>query len=171
MMSAAAAAMGMKVISSAMLRRFGYRQVLIVNTVQVACTISVYTQIGPGTPIALIVPTGGMLGLFNSLQFSSMNSMAYADVAETDAAMASTIASTLQQLSMSFGLACGSLVTAWYLADLPQTNRVAVTTALHHSFLTLAGVTLLSSATFWRLRPDDGDSISRGRPAAVPAAS
>jgi Na+/melibiose symporter-like transporter len=169
MMPAAAAAMGMKVISSAMLRRFGYRQVLIVNTVLVACTISAYTRIGPGTPIALIVLTGGLLGLFNSLQFSSMNSMAYADVAETDAAMASTIASTLQQLSMSFGLACGSLVTGWYLADLPQTDRVAVTTALHHAFLTLAGLTLLSSATFWILRPHDGDSVSRAPRMAPPA--
>ena len=38
---------------------------------------------------------------------------------------------------MSFGLACGSLVAAWYLGDLPQTDRVAVTQALHHAFLTL----------------------------------
>ena len=44
--------------------------------------------------------------------------------------MASTIASSLQQLSMSW-LACGSLVAAWYLGDLPQTDRVAVTQALH----------------------------------------
>ena len=101
------------------------------------------------------------MGLFNSLQFSSMNSMAYADIGDADAAMASTMASTLQQMSLSFGLACGSLVTGFYLADLPQTDQVAVTAALHYAFLTLAGMTLLSSLSFWTLRPHDGESVSK----------
>ena len=168
MMPAAAAAMGMKVISSAMLKRFDYRQVLVVNTVLVACTIATYTQVGAGTPIAVIVLIGLWMGLFNSLQFSSMNSMAYADINEADSAMASTIASTMQQMSMSFGLACGSLVTAFYLADLPQNNAAAVTGALHHAFLTLAVLTLVSSVSFWALRPDDGESVSKGAARVAP---
>jgi EmrB/QacA subfamily drug resistance transporter len=162
MMPTAAAAMGMKVISAAMLRRFGFRQVLVVNTLLVACTIASYSLVGPATPIVGIVALGLLMGLFNSLQFSSMNSMAYADIVDTEAAMASTIASTMQQMSMSFGLACASLVTAYFLADLPQTDRVAVTGALHHAFLALAGLTLVSSLSFWSLRPDDGESVSRG---------
>jgi EmrB/QacA subfamily drug resistance transporter len=166
MMPAAAAAMGMKVISSRLLRRFGYRQVLIVNTVLIACTIATYALVRPGTPIAAIVAVGLLLGLFNSLQFSSMNSMAYADIDDADAAMASTIASTLQQMSMSFGLACGSLVTGYYLAALPQTDAGAVTGALHHAFLTLAALTLVSSLSFWALRADDGESVSKGLVAA-----
>ena len=162
MMPAAAAAMGMKVISAPLLRRYGYRQVLVVNTVLIACTIGGYALVGPGTPIVAIVGLGLAMGLFNSLQFSSMNSMAYADIEEKDTAMASTFASTMQQMSMSFGLACGSLVAAWYLDGLPQTDPAAVMNALHHAFLTLAGVTLVSSLSFWALRPNDGDSVSRG---------
>jgi len=96
------------------------------------------------------------------LQFSSLNTMTYADIDASDTAMASTLASTLQQMSLSFGLACGSLVTGFYLANLPQTNAVAVTSAIHHAFLTLGGLTLLSSLMFWTLRPNDGDSVSRG---------
>jgi len=167
MMPAAFAAMGMKVISTRMLRRFGYRQVLVVNTVLVACTIASYTLIGPGVPIAGIVAIGLAMGLFNSLQFSSMNSMAYADIGESEAAMASTIASTMQQMSMSFGLACGSLVTGYFLAGLAQDNAPAVTSALHHAFLVLAALTLLSSLSFWGLRADDGESVSKGAAAAV----
>ncbi len=98
MMPAAAAAMGMKVIASAMLRRFGYRRVLIVNTMLLACTIASYALVGSGTPIFVIVLIGLLMGLFNSLQFSSMNSMAYADIGEADVAMASTMASTMQQM-------------------------------------------------------------------------
>ena len=162
MMPAAAAAMGMKAISSTMLRRFGYRRVLIVNTMLLACTIASYALVGSGTPIFVIVLIGLLMGLFNSLQFSSMNSMAYADIGDADAAMASTMASVMQQMSLSFGLACASLVTGFYLADLPQTDRVAVTAALHLTFLTLAGLTLLSSLSFWTLRPHDGESVSKG---------
>jgi EmrB/QacA subfamily drug resistance transporter len=162
MMPSAAAAMGMKLISGRVLNRFGYRQVLIVNTVLIGCTISLYTLVHQGTPLYLIVAISLALGFFNSLQFSSMNSIAYADVSGADSSMASTIASSMQQLSMSFGLAMGSLVTGWYLGGLPQSNRIALTGALHHAFLTLAVVTILSSLTFWSLRKEDGESISKG---------
>jgi len=162
MMPSAAAAMGMKLISARVLNRFGYRQVLIVNTVLIGLTISLYTVIQQGTPLYLIVAISLMLGFFNSLQFSSMNSIAYADVSANDSSMASTIASSMQQLSMSFGLATGSLVTGWFLGSLPQSDRVALTGAIHHAFLTLAVVTILSSLTFWSLRKEDGESISKG---------
>jgi EmrB/QacA subfamily drug resistance transporter len=162
MMPAAAAAMGMKLIAPRVLARFGYRRILIVNTVMIGVTISLFSLVSPATPIALIVLLGLSMGFFNSLQFTSMNSMAYADIDTPDSSMASTIASSLQQMSMSFGLAFGSLIAGWYLGDLPQTDRVAVTTALHHAFLTLAGLTILSSMSFWSLRLRDGESVSRG---------
>ncbi len=162
MMPAAVAAMGMKVIVSPVLRRFGYRQVLIVNTVLVGCTIGCFSFVGPSTPVAAVVGLGLTMGLFNSLQFSSMNSMAYADIADADAATASTLASTLQQLSRSFGLAVGSLLTGYFLQGVAQSNAPAVTAALHHAFSTLAVLTVLSSISFWTLRQGDGDNVSRG---------
>ncbi len=162
MMPSAAAAMGMKFISVRVLNRFGYRQVLVVNTVLIGVTIAMYSFVHVGTPVYAIVAISLCLGFFNSLQFSSMNSIAYADVERGDSSMASTMASSMQQLSVSFGLAFGSLLTGWYLGDLPQTDRVVLTGALHHAFLTLAGVTILSSLTFWTLKKKDGESISRG---------
>jgi EmrB/QacA subfamily drug resistance transporter len=164
MMPAAAAAMFMKVMSSSLLRRFGYRQVLVVNTVLIACGIAAFSLVGPGTPIWAIVPLGLVLGLFNSLQFSSLNTMAYADIESADASMASTVASTLQQMSLSFGLAVASLVTAFFLADLPQSDHGAVTRALHHGYLTMSALTLVSSLAFWGLRKNDGESVSKGAP-------
>ena len=162
MMPSAAAAMGMKFISTRVLARFGYRHVLIVNTLLIGCTIAMYTLVGPGTPLYAIVAISLCLGFFNSLQFSSMNSIAYADIEAADSSMASTIASSLQQLSMSFGLAFGSLVAGWYLGDLPQTDKAALTGALHHAFMTLAVLTAVSSLTFWTLRRSDGEGLAKG---------
>ena len=97
--------------------------------------------------------------------------MAYADIESGDASMASTIASTLQQMSLSFGLAMATLVTAFFLAELPQSDHVAVTRALHHGYLMMATLTLLSSLAFRGLRRNDGESVSKGAAALEPAES
>ncbi len=162
MMPTAAAAMGMKFLASRLLARFGYRRILIVNTVMIGIVVCLFSLVNATTPILLIVLLALAMGFFNSLQYTSMNSMAFADIEPPDSSMASTLSSSLQQMSMSFGLACGSLIAAWYLGDLPQTDRAAVTSALHSAFLTLGGLTMLSSLSFWTLHPRDGESVSRG---------
>jgi MFS family permease len=168
MMPAAAAAMGMKFLSSRILRRWGFRQVLVVNTLLVGTVICLFSLVSPATPVPLIILLGLAQGLFNSLQFSSINGMAYADIEPSESSMATSIASTLQQLSLSFGLACSSLIAGWYLGSLPQTDQLAVTTALHRTLVTVGLLTMVSSLSFWTLRRSDGEAVSRGR-AAVDA--
>ena len=152
--------MFMKMAATKVLARFGYRSVLIVNTLLIGITITLFSFVEADTPIWHIVGLSLAQGFFNSLQFTSMNSMAYSDIDAQDSSMASTIGSSMQQLSMSFGLACGSLVTAWYLGAVAQTDRAAISSALHHAFLTIGAITLLSSLSFWALRPDDGSAVS-----------
>jgi EmrB/QacA subfamily drug resistance transporter len=170
MMPAAAAAMCMKLVAPKILARFGYRQVLVVNTIFIGLTIGLFSLVNAGTPLIAIVGIGLMQGFCNSMQFSSMNTLAYADIEQKDSSMASTLSSSFQQLSMSFGLACGSIVTAWFLGRVPQTNQVMVTNAIHHAFLTLSVVTMISALLFMRLRSGDGESISKGKAAAAVAA-
>src|SRR5205823_3381981 len=126
MMPSAAAAITMKTATQAILHRFGYKRVLTLNTVLIGCAIATFSLVGPGTAKLYIVLLASCLGFFNSLQFSAMNTLAYADVEGPDTSMASTMASSMQQLSMSFGLAAGSLVAAWFLGDLPQTDHALV---------------------------------------------
>jgi EmrB/QacA subfamily drug resistance transporter len=162
-MPSAAAAMGMKFLSSRLLRRYGFRSVLIVNTMLVGTTISLFSLVTPATPLAVILLLSFAQGFFNSLQFSSVNSMGYADIAPGDSSMATSIASTIQQLSLSFGLASASLVAAWYLGGVPQTDALAVQGALHKTFLTVGALTMVSALAFRTLRPGDGDNVSRGK--------
>lgn len=169
MMPIAIAAMGMKFVSTYILRQFGYRKTLIINTVMIGATICLYGCVSKETGIIFIIGLSLAQGFFNSLQFSSMNSIAYADIEPTDSSMAATIASSLQQMSMSFGLAFGSLVTGWFLGDLPQSDHLAVTSAIHHAFWTLGFLTIISSLSFLGLTNDDGESISRGKIKGAPA--
>lgn len=166
----ALAAIGMKVISRPLLARFGHRQVLIVNTVLLGVTITVFTQVGPGTSIWMIMPLSFMQGFFSSLQFTSMNTLIFADVEDKDASKASSIASTGQQMSASFGVAFASMLTAWFLGGLDQTNPAQTVPALHHAFLTMGVLTMISSATFWGLKSSDGDNVSRHHSPVQPEA-
>lgn len=168
MMPSAFAAMTLKLVTAPILRRFGYRRVLVVNTVLIGAAISLFSQVGPGTPIPLIVLLALCLGFFNSMQFSAMNTLGYADVEGAQTSMASTLASAAQQLSMSFGLATASLVAGWFLAGLPQTDHALVTDALHHAFIALAAVTVVSSVSFWGLHPGDGAAVSQGPGQSAP---
>lgn len=161
MMPAALAAMAMKALARRLLARWGYRRVLMANTAMVAVCIGLFSLVGPGTPTAAIVVLGLSMGLFNSLQFTSMNSMAYADLQEHDAADGSTIASTFQQLSMSFGLAAGTLVAGWFLARGGTLGAAATLHALHLAFVAMAVLTLGSMAVFRSLDPHDGDAVAR----------
>ncbi|HSH91480.1 MAG TPA: DHA2 family efflux MFS transporter permease subunit [Ramlibacter sp.] len=163
MMPQAAAAIFMKFCTTRILHTLGYKRVLTINTVLIGLAIATFSFVGPSTPIPFIIVLALCIGSFNSLQYTSMNTLAYADVEGADTSMASTLSSSIQQLSMSTGLATGSLVAGWFLAGLPQTDHVLVTNALHHAFLTLSVITLVSSLTFWKLRADDGETVSRGR--------
>ena len=71
-----------------------------------------------GTPVWLIVLQAFCYGFFTSLQYTSMNTLVYADITEERDQRASSIASTTQQMSISFGVATASLVTAFFIPDL-----------------------------------------------------
>ena len=167
-MPQALAAMGMKIISRPLLKRFGHRTILLTNTVLLGFTMMMFAQIGPGTPVLAVLALSFMQGFFASLQFTSMNSLVYADIDDRDASKASSISSTAQQLSLSFGVAIGSLVAAWFLGHVDQTNAAQTIPALHHAFLTLGLITIGSAVTFLGLTSNDGNNISNRLPLPPP---
>ncbi len=168
-MPQALAAMGMKIISRPILKKFGHRTILIGNTVLLGCTMMLFTRVHPGTPAAVILGISLAQGFFASLQFTSMNSLVYADIADREASKASSISSTAQQLSLSFGVAFGSLVVGWFLGHVNQTDPAQAVPALHKAFFALGGVTIVSSLAFWGLHADDGNNVSLRRTPRHPA--
>jgi EmrB/QacA subfamily drug resistance transporter len=159
-MPQALAAIGLKIVSRPLLERFGFRTILIVNTVLLGVTMGVFHFIEPGTPIWAILLLSLAQGGFSSMQFTSLNTLVYADVEDREASKASSIASTAQQMALSFGVAFGALLAAWFLGHVNQTIAAQTIPALHRVFLVLGSVTILSSSIFWSLRATDGDNVS-----------
>jgi hypothetical protein len=100
------------------------------------------------------------MGFLSSLQFTSMNTLVYADVDDREASQAGSIASTAQQMSLSFGVALAALLVAWFLGGMDQTVAAQTIPALHKAFLTMGALTVVSSLIFATLRPSDGNNVS-----------
>ena len=160
MMSQALAAISLKMAMPRILRLFGYRTVLISNTVIIGVMILLFTTIKAGTPVWLIVLQVFSYGFFTSLQYTSMNTLVYADVSEEESSSASSIASTAQQMSMSFGVATASLMTALFIPDRFRSDAPQMIHGIHHAFVFMGGLTILSALVFSELRPGDGGTVS-----------
>ena len=155
------AAMGLKILMPRILTRFGYRRVLLFNTVAIGGVTILFMTVSPGIPAALIVLMGFAMGFFSSMQFTSMNTLVFADLPDADASAGSSIASTAQQMSMSFGVAVASLLAAVFLGGAHRQDSRGMVSGIHWTFLTMGVMTIVSSAVFSQLRPDDGAAISR----------
>jgi Na+/melibiose symporter-like transporter len=161
MIPQAAAAMCIKVVIAKLLRRFGYHSVLIANTVLLGVTLMLFATVSPGTPFWLIVLQAFCYGALTSTQYTSMNTLVYADVPDKLTSSASSIASTFQQLSVSFGVAAAGLVTVFFIPAAVRADPSQMIHGLHKAFIALGVFTILSAVVFARLKADDGAAETR----------
>ncbi|MEA2915844.1 MAG: hypothetical protein QOJ15_7925 [Bradyrhizobium sp.] len=167
-MPQALAAMSLKPILPHILRKFGYRQVLIFNTVMLGVMLLLFSTIDIGTRAWLIVLMGFTFGFFTSTQYTSMNTLAYADVNGEQASGASTIASTVQQLAVSFGIAAASLAAAMFIPDYARSSPPELIHGIHLALRILGVLTIVTTIVFSELTQSDGDAVSSHK-AEVPA--
>jgi EmrB/QacA subfamily drug resistance transporter len=168
MMPQAVAAISLKMTMPKILTRFGYRAVLISNTLILGLLIMMFATVGVGTPVWLIVAQAFCFGFFSSLQYTSMNTLVYADIGPEQTSQASSIASTMQQMSISFGVASASLATAFFIPDRFHSDAPEMIHGIHLALIALGAMTLLSTIVFSGLKSGDGDLVSRHK--AIPTA-
>jgi MFS family permease len=164
----ALAAMSLKLTMPLILKKFGYRIVLIANTLTLGFMIMLFAAIDAATPVWLIVIMAFTYGFLTSLQYTSMNTLAYADVGEREASGASTIASTVQQMAVSYGIATASLAAAFFIPDRLHAGAPQMIHGIHLALLALGTLTIVSTSVFWRLRAQDGTAVSGHKP-QIPA--
>jgi hypothetical protein len=159
-MPQALAAMSLKITLPHILRFFGYRRILISNTVMLGVMLMLFSTVGRSTPAWLIALMAFVYGVFTSTQYTSMNTLAYADVNATQASGASTIASTVQQLAVSFGVAAASLAAALFIPDSPRAAPSEMIHGVQLALRVLGALTIATTIIFGELKPSDGDAVS-----------
>src|SRR5713226_9735969 len=156
--ASAAGAMSNKLLVSAIIRNFGFRRVLIVNTVVSGGFLFSYSFFQPTTPHAVIFLALLAGGFFRSLQMTSINTLSYADVPASMLSRATSLTSMAQQLSQSFGVGTGALLLYLLLAshDTAQLEPADFSFAL----AAVAILSLLSVPFFLKMSPDAGAEVS-----------
>ncbi len=159
-MPQALASMSTKFLLPKILNRLGYRGVLVSNTIVLGLLLLLFATVGLHTPVWVIVIQAFCYGAFTSLQYTSMNTLVYADVTEEETSSASSIASTSQQMSISFGVAAAGLTTALFVPRV-HSNPAEMIHGLHEALVFLGVFTIFSTIIFRKLKKDDGNKVSQ----------
>jgi EmrB/QacA subfamily drug resistance transporter len=155
------AAMSLRFLINRLLRRYGYRRVLIADTAALGVMLALFATVTLHTPLWVMVIMVFSLGFLQSALFTSLNTLSIADLDDAQASNGSTILSTTQQLSLSFGIAAASLVTAVFVPDRFHADAAEMIQGIHRAFLVLGVWMLLTTLTFVRLRNSDGAAVSQ----------
>jgi len=161
--ASAAGAMFMKTLAARILKRFGFRRVLLWNALAASASLAVYGFFTPGTPHWLIIGVLLFGGCLRSLQFTSLNAIAYDEVEPARMGQASSLAGMMQQLSLSVGVAIGgyALQFAALASGRPDTAAENFSVA----FFVVGGLSALSFLVLLRLPRNAGAEMAgRAKP-------
>ncbi|MDB5424094.1 MAG: transporter [Phenylobacterium sp.] len=161
----AVGALAMKTTAPPILRRFGFRTVLLVNGAICAATFMIYAFFRIDTPHWLIMVTLGVGGFFRSLQFTSLNGMAYADLEQPQMSRGTTTAAMAQQFIQSVSIGLAATLLHFLMVWRGEAHLTGATVA--PAFAIVGALTLVSLYWFYRLPADAGDEMNnrKARPA------
>lgn len=154
----AVGAIFMKTIVARVLERFGFKKVLTWNTVLVALSMAAYGLFRADTPHALMLLVFVSGGFLRSLQFTSLNAIAFADVEQARMSHATSLSSVAQQLAAGFGVTAAALALQC-VAGLQGHQQLAVSD-FSWSFLLMGLLTLVSVLFFLPLDAKSGAELA-----------
>ncbi len=156
-------AMTMKMAAATLLRLFGFRTILLVNAVVSAGFLAACAAFTKTTPVAGMLAVLLIGGFFRSLQFTSINTLAYAEVEHQRVSRATSLVSVAQQLAISAGVAFGALavelVVHW------RGDGTLQASDFQPAFVAVAAVSALSILIFMRLPANAGAELANRAPA------
>lgn len=153
MIPVALAGMASKRAVVPIVKRFGYRRVLLVNTILVGLAMASFALIGPSQPAWLRIVQLSFFGLVNSLQFTAMNTVTLRDLEGDLASGGNSLLSMVMMLSMSLGVATAGGILAAFSEAFGSEGGAAALPAFHATFVCVGLVTAMSAWIFWQLEP------------------
>jgi hypothetical protein len=164
MVSAAVGSLLLRPVAPFLIRRFGFRGVLVGGTAAYAFVCLLPMLFRPDTPVPVVVLILGLYGVTGSITFTTLNTIAYAETAPEAVSRATTLYAVVQQLALSFGVTVVALLLQ--LARLDGDGRLTADRFVL-PLAAVAGIALMGLPFFLKLGRDAGDAISgRARVAA-----
>ena len=160
--TSAAGALLMKTTARPIISWFGFKRVLIGNQIITGVILMGYALFNVGTPHVLIIATLLFGGFFRSLQFTALNTLAFADIQQSQMSRASSLSSMGQQLSQSIGIGLAAMLLAGMRTMHHSTTLQAADVS--PAFAIIGAVSLLGLFYFIPLPRDAGAEVSGHRP-------
>jgi EmrB/QacA subfamily drug resistance transporter len=156
--ASAVGAMGMKTLAARIIRTFGFRNMMTINAIVSSLFLAACALFTVTTPLLLIMIILVVGGFFRSLEFTAINTVAYAEIDPAQMSRATTLVSVNQQLAISAGVAVGafSVETTLLLHHATELSADAFAPA----FLVVSIVSAISAYFFWQMPDDAGHEIS-----------
>jgi EmrB/QacA subfamily drug resistance transporter len=147
------------------IRMTGFRTLLLGNGIICALLVAAPASFSPGMPALAIIAVLFITGLLRSLQFTSINALAFADIDQKRMSQATSINGVMQQISQSLGVTVGALVLEFALGGRHGSELTAA--EFVPAFATVAVISGLCIAPFLRLSPTAGDEVSGKKRRAI----
>jgi len=157
--------LGMKLVTTPILKRFGFRQVLVFNSAISGLSIMALALIAPGIPFAVCAVMLFISGASRSMEFTSLQTLTFADVPDELRTGANAFAAMVQQLGFSLGVALGAVMLSGSMAL--RHDQTLNITDFRWAFLIAGLIGLTPVLSFIRLAHDAGAEVSGHRPKAA----
>ncbi|KJV33890.1 major facilitator transporter [Aquitalea magnusonii] len=150
--------LGMKVLTSRTLRRFGFRLTLLLSGLALVVLTLLIATFGPDTPWPWLVQVLLLSGMARSMTFTTLSTLAFVDVPPAQMSHANTLFNMLLRMAYGMGIAIAAVGLRMAESWLPQASAL---THYHFAFFVLAGLTLLALWDVWQLPGNAGQLLSR----------
>ena len=159
--ASAVGAMGMKTLAARLIKTFGFRNIMMINAVVSSVFLAACALFTVTTPLLLIMIILVVGGFFRSLQFTAINTVAYAEVEPVQMSRATTLVSVNQQLAISAGVAVGafSVESTMLVRHVQELSAADFAPA----FMVVAVISAVSAYFFYLMPVDAGHQISGRR--------
>jgi len=150
--------MAMKPIAIWITRRFNFRTVLMGNGIILTLVTFAISFLSIQTPLWLVAAAFFTSGLTRSLQFTSLNTLAYADIPDSGLSNANTLYNTAQQMALGMGIALGA-VSLHLASTFHHTTQGYQMEDFSLALRMITVLSLLSLAEYLKIKPTDGANL------------
>ncbi|MDE1177294.1 MAG: MFS transporter [Edaphobacter sp.] len=152
--------LSMKSVVIQLLRRYGFRQLLIVNGLITTGSMVACAALGPSTPPALIASILFFHGACRSLEFTCMTTLAYSEIPSNKMSRANGFLSAIMQLSMGMGVAVGAITLRLIAHGRGHSAAMPQLADFRYAILAVAALSLGPVFDSLSLRHDAGAATS-----------
>jgi EmrB/QacA subfamily drug resistance transporter len=155
--------LGMKTVTTPVLRHFGFRRVLITNGLVTALAILACSALTPNTPRVVIIGLLFVNGLCRSMQFTTLSTLAYVDIPKSQLSSATSFSSMVQQMTMGMGVATGAIALRVAALLKRHSGSTPTMTDFHIAFALASILAAVAVFDCFSLEPEAGAAVSGHR--------